>query len=228
MSRFCDQCEAVSINGVPCHETGCINAWKCKTKCKECGRFFMPEERGQVCCDHSCSVEYSGLSCGCEECCPPEHWTVIVGNIGTVYDGSDEAEARLVYNDYINDSKTGIGRAGNEPVTLCGEGEPIEEYLPPEAAQEPVYTLSSPEEGARAREAGRRLYQNDDCEIYDDSRFSDARPDDDGVWVAAWVWVPSYEFDGSIDDPDACGDCCESPCVCTDPPPCKADCACQK
>lgn len=30
----CSQCEAVSLNGLPCHETGCPNA---TNECEECG-----------------------------------------------------------------------------------------------------------------------------------------------------------------------------------------------
>lgn len=41
----CDQCEMLSINGVPCHETGCPNArkqwdgeqWRAVFNCRECG-----------------------------------------------------------------------------------------------------------------------------------------------------------------------------------------------
>ena len=64
----CDGCEALVIQGVACHETGCPEAWREPRECKECGSWFVPEERGQTCCDHSCHVAYSGVSCDCEEC----------------------------------------------------------------------------------------------------------------------------------------------------------------
>jgi hypothetical protein len=52
----CDQCQMLSINGIPCHETGCPNsrktyrygAWILIVECRECG----------------CEVE-SGTSCDC-------------------------------------------------------------------------------------------------------------------------------------------------------------------
>jgi hypothetical protein len=37
----CSQCEAVCINGAPCHETGCPNATK---ECKGCGE-VIPARR---------------------------------------------------------------------------------------------------------------------------------------------------------------------------------------
>lgn len=56
----CDQCEMLSIQGVPCHETGCPNArktwnaerqaWVQFVECPECG----------------CDVE-EGESCGCQD-----------------------------------------------------------------------------------------------------------------------------------------------------------------
>ena len=45
-------------------------------------------------------------------------WEVIVGNVGRVYDGECEADARAVYQEYIKQSKVGYGRAGGESVTL--------------------------------------------------------------------------------------------------------------
>ena len=48
----CDQCQAVSINGVATHETGCPNSWRdpltgkaYPVECFECGCDFIPEER---------------------------------------------------------------------------------------------------------------------------------------------------------------------------------------
>jgi hypothetical protein len=50
----CDQCEALMINGVFCHETGCPNrkaryidgAWVKFYECRECGDEI---EKGEVC-----------------------------------------------------------------------------------------------------------------------------------------------------------------------------------
>jgi hypothetical protein len=51
---FCDQCQMLSINGVPCHETGCPNSkkhwdadrqeWVRYVKCWECGDEFPEDE----------------------------------------------------------------------------------------------------------------------------------------------------------------------------------------
>jgi hypothetical protein len=57
----CDQCEALRINGIYCHETGCPNAgarlidgcWVKFVACEECG---CDVERG-TCCDCQLPVE---------------------------------------------------------------------------------------------------------------------------------------------------------------------------
>lgn len=51
-SGRCSQCEAMMINGVYCHETGCPEAWKTEeVKCRNCGFDFLPEEEGRNICD---------------------------------------------------------------------------------------------------------------------------------------------------------------------------------
>lgn len=51
-SYRCDSCEALMINGVYCHETGCPNAWMGKKKhCFQCGFDFVPEYRFQAICE---------------------------------------------------------------------------------------------------------------------------------------------------------------------------------
>ncbi len=57
------------------------------------------------------------------------NYEVIVGNIGTVYSGSDESTARAQFEYYENDSRTGYGRAGGEDVTLLAGGEIIREHF---------------------------------------------------------------------------------------------------
>lgn len=61
-----------------------------------------------------------------------DNWTVLVSNIGQVLDTTEEESARDTYWHYVDASKLGIGRAGNEQVTLCRNGEPIREYTPPD------------------------------------------------------------------------------------------------
>ncbi len=52
----CDSCQMLSINGVPCHETGCPNSrktwiedrseWVLFVECRECG---CDVEQGETC-----------------------------------------------------------------------------------------------------------------------------------------------------------------------------------
>ncbi len=59
---MCKSCELLRINGVVCHETGCPEAWRDKTReCKFCGCDFVPETRGQTCCSVECNDAYYGL-----------------------------------------------------------------------------------------------------------------------------------------------------------------------
>ena len=58
---MCQSCEALSINGMVCHESGCPDAWKDQIReCKECGCEFIPEERYQDCCSAECNESYHG------------------------------------------------------------------------------------------------------------------------------------------------------------------------
>ena len=56
---MCDQCEALMINGIYCHEHGCPDAWKDEIReCKWCGTEFEPEEQHQEFCEESCAESY--------------------------------------------------------------------------------------------------------------------------------------------------------------------------
>jgi len=55
-------------------------------------------------------------------------YQVIVGNIGTVCDTDDLAEATGEYEEYARFSRNGIGRSSGEPVTLFEDGEIIREH----------------------------------------------------------------------------------------------------
>jgi hypothetical protein len=55
-------------------------------------------------------------------------YEIIVGNIGYVHDGDDLNEALKVFQDYVNQSESGYGRAAWEDVTLLEEGEPVREF----------------------------------------------------------------------------------------------------
>ena len=54
---------------------------------------------------------------------------VIVGNIGCVYRGFDEDKAAQVYAEYVEQSKSGYGRAAGETVTLLIEDDIIKEHF---------------------------------------------------------------------------------------------------
>ena len=52
---MCEQCEALMINGVYCHEEGCPIAWKdYKRECQWCGQKFIPDDKAQQYCSFDC------------------------------------------------------------------------------------------------------------------------------------------------------------------------------
>lgn len=55
-------------------------------------------------------------------------YEVIVGNIGTVYSGNNFMQASAKYATYVKQSKSGVGRAGGESVTLMHDGEIRKEH----------------------------------------------------------------------------------------------------
>ena len=57
------------------------------------------------------------------------NYTVIVGNIGTVYNGTNGFTAVKEYNSYIGLSKQPYGKASGESVTLLKDGEVYKEYI---------------------------------------------------------------------------------------------------
>lgn len=58
-----------------------------------------------------------------------KNYTVIVGNIGTVYNGGGKKTALKDYREYVEQSKSGRGRAGGESVTLFEDGFVIKEHI---------------------------------------------------------------------------------------------------
>lgn len=56
-------------------------------------------------------------------------WEVIVGNVGIVYDGSDERKAWDIYHDYIDQSRNVQSSCYHEPVILMENDEIHAEYL---------------------------------------------------------------------------------------------------
>jgi len=58
-----------------------------------------------------------------------KNYEVIAVNIGTVYDGTDQAKAQEAFDDYIRLSKAGYGRVGGEDVIMLVDGEIDQEYM---------------------------------------------------------------------------------------------------
>lgn len=57
---MCQSCEAVTINGVLCHEHGCPDAWKdIPIECKWCGNEFIRKGRWELLCSDDCAMDYN-------------------------------------------------------------------------------------------------------------------------------------------------------------------------
>mgnify|MGYP001497716173 CR=1 FL=1 len=63
-------------------------------------------------------------------------YSVIVGNIGTVYSGTNLRNARFHAREYVDQSKRGYGRASGESVTVMQDDEILDEYIGSLAATE--------------------------------------------------------------------------------------------
>ena len=67
-----------------------------------------------------------------------KRYEVAVGNVGTVHRGHDAKKAAELYDEWVEESKTGVGRASGEPVYLFDSGVLVQEYWPPEYENEPA------------------------------------------------------------------------------------------
>lgn len=56
-------------------------------------------------------------------------YEVVVGNVGTVYRGSNRRHAEREFRDYVHQSKHAMGRADGESVTIFADGEVVREYV---------------------------------------------------------------------------------------------------
>lgn len=61
-------------------------------------------------------------------------YSVHVGNLGNVHEGTNKREANRVFVSYVRNSKAGYGRAGGENVELFGDAHLLREYSSPAAA----------------------------------------------------------------------------------------------
>lgn len=52
-----------------------------------------------------------------------KHYQVIVGNIGTIYDGASFIEAKQSYSEYRKQSRVNYGKASGETVTMLCDNE---------------------------------------------------------------------------------------------------------
>ncbi len=59
----------------------------------------------------------------------PKLYSVVVGNVGTVYAGDKFREAQRSYTSYVAISKEPCGRAAGEDVTMFRDGEIVKEYI---------------------------------------------------------------------------------------------------
>jgi hypothetical protein len=55
-------------------------------------------------------------------------YQVIVGNVGTVYHGDSELDAREKYDEYVMQSMHGRGRASGEDVTMLADDEIVRNF----------------------------------------------------------------------------------------------------
>ncbi len=59
-----------------------------------------------------------------------DRYEVIVGNVGTVYDGPEKMRAKENFRNYKKYSQEGRGRAANEEVTMMLNGEIVDSFDP--------------------------------------------------------------------------------------------------
>jgi hypothetical protein len=89
-------------------------------------------------CGHADCARCPAMAATCARYQPPRpkardkkrkhRYEVIVGNIGTVVSTHDLEDARSTFNVYVEQSKSGRGRAAGEPVTLMKDGEMMKEF----------------------------------------------------------------------------------------------------
>lgn len=60
-----------------------------------------------------------------------DRYEVVVGNLGYVHTGNNQKAALRCYREYVTISKAGVGKVGNEQVTLFRDGEILKEHDAP-------------------------------------------------------------------------------------------------
>lgn len=94
---------------------------------------------------------------------------IVVGNIGTVYSGSNDTEAINTFNAYASQSRNKIGRAATEPVTWFVEGQPHRKYSFGDAPKAQLLILN--EDGTELMRAD--VSFGSEHKHYDITRFED-------------------------------------------------------
>ena len=56
------------------------------------------------------------------------NYQIVVGNIGTIYNGANLKVAKTLYKEYVEQSKLNLGKVAGEPVTLFHNDEIFKEY----------------------------------------------------------------------------------------------------
>lgn len=71
---------------------------------------------------------YPNVETVIEELESEDIYSVVAGNVGTVYSGTEEERATEMYYKYVEMSKDGVGRIAGGDVALTLNGEIIEEF----------------------------------------------------------------------------------------------------
>ena len=56
-------------------------------------------------------------------------YEVVVGNVGTVVETEDSTAAQMVFDEYVQMSENGHGRASGESVVMLEDGDLVAEYI---------------------------------------------------------------------------------------------------
>ena len=85
-------------------------------------------------------------------------YQVVVGNVGTVYDGNNLEEAKREFSDYVGFSNEKHGRCSGEEVTLFEDGEQKYRFYPVS------FPYECPQCGVVMSDIGDDVYQCPDCD----------------------------------------------------------------
>lgn len=94
-------------------------------------------------------------------------YQVVVGNIGTVYDGDSYREAVNVLEEYVSQSVNGYGRASDEDVTLFKDGDLKEEHAANDLMAIDVLLIKGSAERRARYTLAQWEYDNDEEEPYE-------------------------------------------------------------